>query len=122
MLAVKGEPLLPGLEQEALAQFQQESLELADDRPFQVGFGIAGLFGQAEELQDQRFLEEVLRLADDRTRSRGGKERRCCAMGEMSFDGGGEVLEDVTFLQTTGFDCREHPLHESTASGALGSE
>ena len=56
------------------------------------------------------------------TRSRGGKERRCCAMGEMSFDGGGEVLEDVTFLQTTGFDCREHPLHESTASGALGSE
>ncbi len=65
MLAVKGEPLLPGLEQEAFAQFQQESLDLVDDGPFQVGFGIAGLFGRAEELQDQRLLEEVQRLADD---------------------------------------------------------
>ena len=65
MFALKGEPLLPGLEQEAFAQFQQESLDLADDGPFQVGFGIAGLFGQAEELQDQRLLEQVLRLADD---------------------------------------------------------
>jgi hypothetical protein len=40
----------------------------------------------------------------------------------MSFDGGGEVLEDVAFLETTGFDGREHPLHESTAGGALRSE
>ena len=32
------------------------------------------------------------------TRSRGGEERRSCSLGEMSFDGGGEVLEYVSFF------------------------
>ena len=40
----------------------------------------------------------------------------------MGFDGGGEVLKDVTILQATGFDGSEHPLHEATAAGALGSK
>jgi hypothetical protein len=43
VLLVKGEAFLPGLEQEAFAQFEQEVFDLVDDGRFQVGFGIPGL-------------------------------------------------------------------------------
>jgi hypothetical protein len=33
----------------------------------------------------------------------------------VSFDGGGDVLEYVAISNATGFDGREHPLHETTA-------
>lgn len=41
---------------------------------------------------------------------------------EVGFDGEGQILEDATLLQATGFDCGEHPLHEATAASALGSK
>jgi len=64
MFFVEGEALLARLEEEAFAHFQQEMLDLADDGGFQVRFGIAAALVQTEELQDQRFLEEIGRLAD----------------------------------------------------------
>ena len=39
--------------------------ELVDDGGFEVGFGIAGLFVEAEEFEDVRFLEHVLGLDDE---------------------------------------------------------
>jgi len=65
MVAVKGEALLPGFKQKALAQRQQKMLDLADDGALQAGLGIPGLFGQAQKLQHQRLLEQVLGPADD---------------------------------------------------------
>ncbi len=62
MLFVEGESLLARLEEEAFAQFEQEALDLADDGGFQVGLGIAAALVQAEELEDQGFLEQVARL------------------------------------------------------------
>ena len=65
MLVVEAEALLPRLEQKALAEFEQELAEAVDDGAFQIGVGLAALFGQAEKFQHQRFLEQVLRLTDD---------------------------------------------------------
>ena len=65
MFFLEGEALLPGLEEEAFAQFQQEALDLADDGGFEVGFGIAAALVQPEELQHQGLFEQVARLGDD---------------------------------------------------------
>ena len=65
VLYVEGEALLPRLEEEAFAHFQQEALDLADDGGFEVGFGITAALVQTEELQNQRFLEEIARLRND---------------------------------------------------------
>src|SRR5664279_1899598 len=62
MVFIEGESLLARLEEEAFAHFQQEALDLADDGGFQVGLGIAAALIQAEELQNQRFLQQVVRL------------------------------------------------------------
>jgi len=43
---------------------------MLDDGGFQVGFGIPRPFAQAEKLKHQRFLEQVLGLADDLAFSR----------------------------------------------------
>src|ERR1017187_330773 len=61
---VEGEAPLSRLEEEAFAHFQEETLDLADDGGFQVGLGILGALIQAEELQNQGFLEQVARLGD----------------------------------------------------------
>src|ERR1039458_10606074 len=45
---VEGEAPLPRLEEEALAHFQQEALDLADDGGFQVGLGILAALVQAD--------------------------------------------------------------------------
>lgn len=50
VVVAKAESLLPGLEQEAFAQFEQKPLDLVDDRSLKVRFGIPGLFVQAEKL------------------------------------------------------------------------
>ena len=65
VLAVKREPLLPGLEQKTLAQLQQEPLDLAEDRGFEVRFGIPRLLVEAEELQDQRLFQQVIDALHD---------------------------------------------------------
>ena len=65
VVLVEGEALLAGLEEKALAQFEQEVFELVDDGGFQVGFGIARLFVEAEEFEDVGFFEHVLGLDDD---------------------------------------------------------
>ena len=64
MLFVEGESLLARLEEEAFAHFQQEALDLVDDGGFEIGLGIAAPLVQTEELQHQRFLEQVARVAD----------------------------------------------------------
>ena len=61
MLFVEGKTLLPRLEEEAFAHFQQEMLDLADDGGLQVGLRIAAPLVQSEELQNERFLEQVAR-------------------------------------------------------------
>src|ERR1017187_4647153 len=61
---VEGEAPLARLEEEAFAHFQQETLDLADNGGLQVGLRIAGALVQTEELQDQRFLEQVADLLD----------------------------------------------------------
>jgi len=38
---------------------------MIDDRGFEIGFRIAGLFRKAEEFQDERLLENIFRLIDD---------------------------------------------------------
>jgi hypothetical protein len=65
MLLVEGETLLPCLEKKDLAQFEQKLFEFVDDGAFQVGFGIAGLFRQAEGLQHIGFFEQVHGTGDD---------------------------------------------------------
>jgi len=59
MLLVEGEALLPGLEEEALAQFQQGMFELVDDGGFEVGFRIFRLLAEAEKLQHIGLFEQV---------------------------------------------------------------
>jgi hypothetical protein len=65
VVAIEGETLLPGLEEKAFAQLEQELFQMGDDGGFKLGFGVIGLFGEAEEFQHERFLEEIFRLRDD---------------------------------------------------------
>ncbi len=65
MLFVESEALLPCLEEETFAHFQEEALDLADDGGFQVGFRIAAPLVQSQEFQNQRLLEQIARLLDD---------------------------------------------------------
>src|ERR1035437_4455998 len=62
MVFVEGEPLLARPEEEALAHFQQETLDLADDGGFAIRLGIAAALIQTEELQNQGFLQQIVRL------------------------------------------------------------
>src|ERR1035438_10513122 len=62
MVFVEGESLLARLEEEAFAHFQQEMLDLADDGGFQVGLRITAALIQAEELQNQGLLQQIIRL------------------------------------------------------------
>ena len=65
MLFIESEAALPGLEEKAFAEFEQESLDLADDGGFEVGFGKTSQLVEAEKFEHQGFLEQVLRANDD---------------------------------------------------------
>jgi hypothetical protein len=51
MVVIEGKSLLPGLEKETLAEFEQECLKLGDDGPFKIGLGVGYPFIHAQELQ-----------------------------------------------------------------------
>src|SRR3954447_625186 len=51
MLAVERDPLLPAHEGEALAQLEEELLELGDQGPFQVGFAESLVLTDPGELE-----------------------------------------------------------------------
>jgi hypothetical protein len=57
VVAIEGETLLPGLEEEALAEFEEEFFEVADECGFEVGFRKTGSIFQAEKFEDERFFE-----------------------------------------------------------------
>ncbi len=64
MAAVEGDPLLPGHEGEALAEFEEELLELVDEGLFQVRLAEAFILPQPGELEDVRVLDQVGGLLD----------------------------------------------------------
>jgi len=65
MVFIEGETTLPGLEEEAFAEFEQKVLEMGDDGRLQIGFGVAGSFLEAEKFEDEGFLEKVFRPGDE---------------------------------------------------------
>src|SRR6185437_12762710 len=65
MFLVEGEAALPSLEEEALAKFEQEALDLADDGGFKIRFGIPCLLIKAEEFEYQRLFQQVLYLGNN---------------------------------------------------------
>ena len=65
VVLVEGEALLAGLEEEAFAEFEEEVLEAIDDGLLEVGLGVAGLRIEAEELEHERLLQQVLWPHDD---------------------------------------------------------
>jgi hypothetical protein len=67
VVAVECEPLLARFEEEALAEFEEKFFQMRDDGGFEFGFGVAGLFVEAEEFEDEGFFEEVVGLGDDLT-------------------------------------------------------
>ena len=68
VLAVEGESFLPGLEEKTLAQLDEKPLQVGDDGRLQIGFRIAGLLLQAQELEDESFFQEVFGAGDDLAR------------------------------------------------------
>ncbi len=64
VVAIERETLLPGLEEEALAEFEEKFFKVGDQRSFQIGLGVAGLFVETEEFEHERFFEEVFGLRD----------------------------------------------------------
>ena len=65
VVAIEGEPLLARLEEKAFSKLQKELFQVADDGGFQITLGVADLFIEAEEFEDVRFLEQILRRFDD---------------------------------------------------------
>jgi hypothetical protein len=64
MLAVERDPLLSAHEGEALAQFEEELLELGDQGPFQVGLAEPLVLAEPGEFEDQGVLHQVGRPRD----------------------------------------------------------
>jgi hypothetical protein len=64
MFFVEGKALLPRLEEEALAQFEQEMFNFINDGAFQVGFGILSFFVETKKLEHIGFLEQILGTGD----------------------------------------------------------
>ena len=56
VVAVEGDALLPGHEAEALAQLQQERLQVVDDGLLQVALQPVGALLQLQELEHHRIL------------------------------------------------------------------
>jgi len=65
VVLIEGEALLASLEKEAFAEFEQEMLQPVDDGLLQIRLGVAGFFLQAQELEHQRLLQQILRAHDD---------------------------------------------------------
>ena len=65
VVAIEGESLLPRLEEEALAEFEEEVLQVRDEGGLEIRLGVGGLLGEAEEFKDERFFEEVFGSGDD---------------------------------------------------------
>jgi len=65
VIAIESEALLPGLEEEAFAQFEQELFQVIQNGGFEVGLRVSRPVFQAEEFEDERFFEEVFRRRDD---------------------------------------------------------
>lgn len=65
MVLIEGEALLAGLEEEAFAEFEEEVLQAVDDGLLQVVFGVTRFFLQAQELEHERLLQQILRPDDD---------------------------------------------------------
>ena len=66
MLAVERDPLLAAHEGEALAQLEEELLELVDQGPLQVGLAEPLVLAEPGELQDVGVLDQVGRLRGSR--------------------------------------------------------
>ena len=97
VIFVEGEALLARLEEEAFAQFEEETLDLADDGGFEIGLGIAGALLQAEELQDQGFLEQVARLRHGLPFLGEAADALCVAAeGEALVEAGVELAAEFT--------------------------
>jgi len=65
VVLIEGEALLAGLKEEAFAEFEEEVLQATDDGLLEVGLGVAGLRIEAEELEHERLLQQILRSDDD---------------------------------------------------------
>ena len=65
MVCIEGEPFLPGLEEEAFAEFQQECFEFVDDGRFEITLGVVRVLIKPEEFENIGIFEHVLRISDD---------------------------------------------------------
>ena len=61
MLFVERQPELARVKEEALPQLHQEMFQLVDDRLFEIGFRVSGVFAQVEEFQDIGILDGICR-------------------------------------------------------------
>ena len=87
VVAFEGEALLAGEEGEAVAEFEEEGLEVGDEGALQIGLDELLGFGETEELDDEGILEDV-----------GGRLRAVALVGKLeeAFLVGalGEALEE----------------------------
>ena len=113
VVIVEGEALLAGLEEEALPEFEEEGFQLVDDGGLQILFGIVRLLGEAEELQDERVLDEIGGFFHDL--ALGGEAADFFLVpgkGEALVEGGGDLALEFADrpLVGGGFDLVEAAL------------
>lgn len=60
MITVNRNALLPRDEAEALAEFEQEFLQMIEEGGFDLGFGQLGRVAQLQEFQHDRVFDEIL--------------------------------------------------------------
>jgi len=120
VVVIEGEALLPRLEEKAFAHFQEEALDLADDGGFEIGLRIAAAFIQAEELEHERFLEQVARTNNFVAFFREPANAFCVAAKREAFvQAGGELSFEFAHRPVlfSGFD-----LIEAALVGILDAE
>ena len=59
VLVADGDALLPGLEAEAGAEFEQEGLQVIEESCFEVFLQVVRLFGQPDELENVGIADEI---------------------------------------------------------------
>lgn len=59
VVATDGDASLPGFEEKAGAEFQEEMLEVVEEGGFEVALGVVGQFGQTGKLEDVGIADEV---------------------------------------------------------------
>ena len=89
VLVADGDALLAGLETEAGSEFEEEGLEVIQQRLLQVLFQVVGLFSESGELQHVRVADEV----GDEQRSFGGLLAGVVDNGFLVGGKGGAVVE-----------------------------